>query len=222
MRKSLSLILAVAMIMSCFAGISINVSAKEESQRLNLNTEYAYSYPVSGLAGDNEGKNLTDGNLSTAGVYTVINEPRTSLGKTFYLFTDGKEPHYYVQNEFGLISSVEQVELTFDTANGAVLPNKVEVFASNDGYNYNLYPQQTVSTSTKDGKTIYTVTFAEEVKAMGVKVFIYSSLDKKSALYELSVIGIPNENERVILTEDATYNWTKGMSNKKVYHMFQK
>ncbi|MBR4949229.1 MAG: DUF4434 domain-containing protein [Clostridia bacterium] len=210
MRKSLSLILAVAMIMSCFAGISINVSAKEESQRLNLNTEYAYSYPVSGLAGDNEGKNLTDGNLSTAGVYTVINEPRTSLGKTFYLFTDGKEPHYYVQNEFGLISSVEQVELTFDTANGAVLPNKVEVFASNDGYNYNLYPQQTVSTSTKDGKTIYTVTFAEEVKAMGVKVFIYSSLDKKSALYELSVIGIPNENERVILTEDATYNWTKG------------
>ena len=71
MKKFLSAVLAVTMVMSCFAGITLNVTAATE-KRLNLNTEYAYSYPgYKNITGDNEGKALTDGDLNTGSVFTV-------------------------------------------------------------------------------------------------------------------------------------------------------
>ncbi|MBR4949529.1 MAG: DUF4434 domain-containing protein [Clostridia bacterium] len=215
MKKTLSMVLAVAMIMSCFAGISLNISAATE-QRLNLNTEYAYSYPGwKSVSGDNNGKVLTDGNLNTASVFTVKNETKStgaalSVEKQYTLFGEGKDPHFYVQNDFGFPSKVTKVELTFNTSNGAVLPKSIDIYASNDGYNYLLYYKQSVTKTSNGGKTTYTITFNEEVLAMGIKAIVYTEVNDKISMNELSVLGVPNENERILLSKGAKYEWKDG------------
>ena len=116
------------MIFSSFTGITISVSANEE-QRLNQNSEYAYSYPsYKNVTGDNEGKALTDGDINTASTFTIINESLVSgtrkdgVTVELDLFFEGREPHYYIQNNFGFVSKVNKVEFTFNTENGAKLP----------------------------------------------------------------------------------------------------
>ena len=137
MKKLLSLILAATMIMSCFTGITISVSAKTE-QRLNLNTEYAYSYPSHrNVTGDNEGKALTDGDLNTASTFKIANESiisgtRKDTTVELDLYFEGREPHYYIQNNFGFVSNISKVEFIFDTANGSKLPLNIDIFISND------------------------------------------------------------------------------------------
>ena len=79
MKKALSFILAFAMILSCFAGISISTYAAQTEQRLNLNTRYAYSYPgIRAVSGDDTGTVLTDGKTDTSSVFTVQNETLTT------------------------------------------------------------------------------------------------------------------------------------------------
>ncbi len=215
MKKFLSAILAFAMVLSCFAGTTFFVLAEQE-ERLNLNTEYAWSYPGYWyITGDDEGKTLTDGNLNSAAVFPIQNEKYEfnsgeAAGKHYTLFGEGKDPHFYVQNDFGFVSKVNRVELAFNTENGAVLPKSIDIFVSNDGYNYYIYPAQTLSKETKDGVTIYTAAFNEEVLAIGVKAYIYAELDKNVSICELSVIGIKNENERILVSQGATYEWTGG------------
>ena len=211
MKKILSLILAVAMITSCFAGTMLFVFAKGE-ERLNLNTEYAWSYPsYLAVTGDNEGKALTDGDYSTAAVYNVQNQTQPyTTEKSYYLFESGETPNFYVQNDFGFPSKLTKVELAFNTENEATVPKSVDILISNDGYNFTIYPAQKISKETVDGITKFTVTFTEEIIAMGIKAYVYTEDNKKISFCELSVMGVPNENERILLSKDATYEWTGG------------
>ncbi|MBR4949178.1 MAG: DUF4434 domain-containing protein, partial [Clostridia bacterium] len=216
MKKTLSVILAIAMIMSCFTGISFNVSAATTEQRLNLNTEYAFSYPsYKNVTGDNEGKNLTDGNMNTTSVFTIKNETynysdtSSFPGKHFNLYDEGRDPHFYVQNDFGFPSKLTKVEITFNTSSGAVLPSSVEIIISNDGYNYTIYPKQTVAKVTSGNRTTYTVTIGEDILAMGIKAYVYAPDNSMVSINEVSVIGVPNENERILLSQGKPYIWEK-------------
>lgn len=213
MKRVLSFILMFAMILSCFGGISISTYAAQTEQRLNLNTRYAYSYPgIKAVSGDDTGTVLTDGKTDTSSVFTVQNETLTTGSwndrKNIDLFIEGKDPHYYVQNDFGFVSKVNRVELNFNTNSEAVLPTSVDVYISNDGYNYYIYPSQKTEITSKNGSSVYTVTFNEEVKAKGVKVFVYTPSGTKVSMSELSVYGIPNENERILVSKGASYEWT--------------
>lgn len=48
--------------------------------------------------------------------------------KSVDLFTGGKEPHFYIQTDFGFLSDVTKVVVNFGTVNGAVLPTKLKVY----------------------------------------------------------------------------------------------
>ena len=207
MKKLLSLLLAMAMLMTCAVGFCLETSAATE-QRLNQHSRYGYSFPApQNVTGDNVGTVLTDGKTGTCAFVTVKNVPKSvndwsGNSHTLNLF-EGKEPHFYVQNDFGFVADVTRVTADFAAKDGAVLPSKVEVFVSNDGYNYALYPAQSVK---KNGSS-FEIRFSKPVKAKGVKLFVYTGLNKKIAISELSVYVTPNRNKRIFLSKGAKSRW---------------
>lgn len=183
-------------------------------ERLNKNTKYLYSYPSltlvkNDLYGDKLTREITDYSDNvwvTAGVKNDELEFGTWYGKTkLPLFDKYKDPHFYIQNDFGLINDVEKVSIKFSKNNS--LPEKIELYYTNDGYNYNIYEKCCENAIEENNVVTYEFSYENAVKAKGVRVMVFAQLDKELSFCDLAVFGNKNKNDIKLLSENVSYEW---------------
>ncbi len=149
--------------------------------------------------GDNGGR-LTDG--SGEGCDVIISDVDGTFGDWYgkthatTLFA-GKEPYFYIEDDFGFPSLVESSSIAFGV--DGVIPERVELFYSNDGYNYSFYAGEMTC---DDG--VFTLVFTPSVLAKSVKYVIYAPLGKKVCPTAIHSYGT-RKAERVKLSEGISY-----------------
>lgn len=178
-------------------------------ERINKNTKYFYSYPALTLVkNDFYGDKLTceDGGFIKAAIKNSEVNKRTWYDEvSIPVFDKYKEPHFYIQNDFGLINEVEKVSIKFSKEE--ILPEKIDLFFTNDGYNYNIYEKFSEIKKEENNVVTFEFSFEKAFKAKGIKVMVYGTLDKEMAFSDLCVFGVKNENEIKLLSENISYTW---------------
>ncbi|MBR4950050.1 MAG: DUF4434 domain-containing protein [Clostridia bacterium] len=187
-------------------------------ERINQNTKYLYSYPsLRVVKNDFYGDKLTFGEEWIKA--EVKNETKISgswRGQVeVELFNEYKEPHFHIQNDWGLISEVEKVSIKFKK--DMELPKSVELFFTNDGYNYTIFeiPEETVKE--EGDAVVYEFGYKTPVKAKGVRVMVFAELDKEMEFSDLCVCGKKNENEIKLLSKGLSYEWEGEKANATPY-----
>lgn len=181
--------------------------------------KYQLSYPgLQGFSGDVNGTLLTDGavNKNTIGeagwLKATINSEvyaRNVSGVGIVempTYNDVRTPGYTVTLDLGYVCDVESVVVASGTraALGISLPESVEVYLSNDGYNFTMYPAQTSSRRADGGVEYRTITFSDVQKAKAVRIKINTSIGKTTALAEIQVNGTRHQAKK-LLSQGAAY-----------------
>ncbi|MBR4949580.1 MAG: DUF4434 domain-containing protein [Clostridia bacterium] len=183
-------------------------------ERINKNTRYFYSYPTLTIAkndkyGDKltfggqwvkvEIKNHTDYRKNWSGVPVACPD-----------FDEYVDSHMYFQNDWGLCTEVEKVTLKFSKLD--LLPERIELFFTDDGYNYTLYPKVKEGKSETTNEITYEFTLEKPLNAKGVRVMIFAEMDKEMRISDFCVFGKKNKNEIKLLSKDLPYEWQGGNS----------
>ncbi|MBR4950049.1 MAG: DUF4434 domain-containing protein [Clostridia bacterium] len=177
-------------------------------KKLNENTRYCYSYPSLKIAkNDPCGDKLTSGkNWIKAEIKNERINSGTWYGTTVLdLFDSYKEPHFYIQNDFGIIDEVSKVSIKFSKE--GTLPERVEIFFTNDGYNYTVFETPKENVLENGNELTYEFCYDTPLKAKGVRVMIFGETDKEIIFADLCVFGEKNENEIKLLSKGLSYTW---------------
>ena len=215
MKKTISLLLILAMIVSI---IQLPIQATETSEKISNNCDYSYSYSKADMvSGDIQLKNLTDGifpSTSPGGEgWTKITLKNDSVSATVggsavtLSIYDDVSPHFYVKLDLDFKQKIHYIAMDFANSGSFSLPSKVEVFLSDDGYNFDIYKSQNYEVITDGNRTKYKVTFNEEIRAKAVKFVAYNTVGAVMAVDELEVYG-EKLNNSVLLSNGASYTWT--------------
>lgn len=226
MKKILSLFMAFLIILSILVGCSgggndkseqeqtsdisdnLNDSSEEipveSSINMSLNSSYNYSNINTTTVSGDDGFALTKENAENGkGTNVIINDINTTLGDWYgkthqtSLFAE-KETYYYIENDFGFVGKLEKSVIIF--GDGGIYPEKVELFYSNDGYNYSFYAGE----MSFDENGTFTFEFESLVYAKSVKYIIYTPLGKKTNPKAILNIGIPVA-KRINLSKGLSY-----------------
>ncbi|MBR4949579.1 MAG: DUF4434 domain-containing protein [Clostridia bacterium] len=177
-------------------------------ERINQNTKYYYSYPSLTVAkNDKFGNKLT---YNDAFVIAELKNPEYTL-KTWYSqvqvkdFDEYVDSHMYFQNDWGLCAQVEKVSIKFSKIDE--LPKKLELFFTDDGYNYTLFPKAIESKEETENEIIYEFSYEKPVQAKGVRCIIFADVDKEMRFSDFCVFGKKNKNEIKLLSKGLKYDW---------------
>ncbi|NCA67548.1 MAG: DUF4434 domain-containing protein, partial [Clostridia bacterium] len=169
---------------------------------LSVGSFYNYSNINSCTVYGDDGGKLTDG--FGDGCNVIINDIDGTFGDwygkthTTSLFAE-KSPYFYIENDFGFPSLLETSSIVF--GEDGILPECVEVFYSNDGYNYSFYAGMA---ERENEHGVFTYNFPSPVLAKSVKYVIYAPLGKIINPTAIHNIGTPTAI-RVSLAEGAAY-----------------
>lgn len=212
-RKLLALFLCAALlcsIVSCVPNATgsdnnSEVSAMNDKQvNLSLDTFYGFSFTDALEVKNDNGKVLTNG--ETASILCKVKDVPLTHGDWFggshttSLFAE-KEGSYYLKNDFGFIVSLEKSSLSFGKDKD--IPERVELFYSDDGYNFNLYAGE-MEKSEIDGNVVFSIEPVEPIKAKAVKYYIFSPVGTTNNIVGIENLGV-RQNERVLLSEGCSY-----------------
>ncbi|MDD4124910.1 MAG: DUF4434 domain-containing protein [Eubacteriales bacterium] len=169
---------------------------------LSAGAFYNYSNINSCTVYGDDGGRLTDGNGEGCGV--IIKDIEKSFGDWYgkshatSLFAE-KSPYFYIENDFGFPALLESSSIVF--GGDGIMPERVELFYSNDGYNYSFYGGE-MEYEAENGA--YSLSYPSPVLAKSVKYVIYAPAGKKLNPTAIHNIGTPAAN-RVNLSQGAAY-----------------
>ncbi|HAN21264.1 MAG: hypothetical protein A2Y15_02335 [Clostridiales bacterium GWF2_36_10] len=196
----------------------------ERPGNLSANSFYSFSF-TDALTVENDDGIVLTGNAEKAVLCTVKDVPFTFVdwndgNRNTSLFEE-KPGAYYLKNDFGFPAVLNESYLYFDKTQA--IPEKVELFWSDDGYNFNFYAGEMTKTE-KYGKIELGFTFLEAVTAKAVKYYIYSPVGTTNAITSIKNYGTKTA-ERILISDGITYKHdagytgnaeTKDTENKKL------
>ncbi|MDD2267914.1 MAG: DUF4434 domain-containing protein [Eubacteriales bacterium] len=170
---------------------------------------YAYSYiHNSPVKNDLQLSMLTDGDKEAAETITM-KQFTTSRGdwsgtqRELKGYENEDEAYYHISLDLGFVSTVKKAILTFPDADESVMPKKVELFSSDDGYNFTKYIGE--ATKIDNGEVVFDYS-GSEVNAKALRFYIYTPVATKNTISEIEVFG-SRESELKLLSKGATYTW---------------
>lgn len=182
--------------------------------------KYQLSYPgLQGFSGDVNGTLLTDGVINTTTVggeewllatihSEVYEKTNASDGSVVDMptYNDVRTPGYTVTLDLGYVCDLENAVVSFgtDASKGISLPKGVEVYLSNDGYNFTMYPTQTVTSTANNRVRTYTISFDTIQKAKAVRLMVHTEIGATTAFGEFQVNGTRHQ-EKKLLSQGITY-----------------
>ncbi|HPE94701.1 MAG TPA: DUF4434 domain-containing protein [Bacillota bacterium] len=180
-------------------------SKENETMDLSENTLYFFSYSESLVIKDDDGKQLTTKDNTEPVVCTVTDIPLTygdwyGDKHTTSLFAE-KEGCWYLKNDFGFPALLESASITF--ASSGTIPERVEVYLSDDGYNFNDYAGDAEG-GESDDCTVFTLELDEEKTVKAVKFYVYSAVGTENAVLSVNCIG-KRVTEKRLLSSGAKY-----------------
>lgn len=165
----------------------------KEIQNLSNGTIYTFSTTQTLTVKNNDGQCLTTPNNEKPISVKLKDVPLSfgdwsgnTINTTMF---EEKEPCWYLRNDFGFPSMLYKTEITFSKEKS--LPSRVEVFTSDDGYNFTKYVGDAKLTETETAST-FCLELDSPVLAKAVKYYVFSPLDES-----LSVLSINSEGERL-------------------------
>ena len=165
----------------------------KEIQNLSNGTIYTFSTTQTLTVKNNDGQCLTTPNNEKPISVKLKDVPLSfgdwsgnTINTTMF---EEKEPCWYLKNDFGFPSMLYKTEITFSKEKS--LPSRVEVFTSDDGYNFTKYVGDAKLTETETAAT-FCLELDSPVLAKAVKYYVFSPLDES-----LSVLSINSEGERL-------------------------
>lgn len=165
----------------------------KEIQNLSNGTIYTFSTTQTLTVKNNDGQRLTTPNNEKPISVKLKDVPLSfgdwsgnTINTTMF---EEKEPCWYLKNDFGFPSMLYKTEITFSKEKS--LPSRVEVFTSDDGYNFTKYVGDAKLTETETTAT-FCLELDSPVLAKAVKYYVFSPLDES-----LSVLSINSEGERL-------------------------
>lgn len=165
----------------------------KEIQNLSNGTIYTFSTTQTLTVKNNDGQRLTTPNNEKPISVKLKDVPLSfgdwsgnTINTTMF---EEKEPCWYLKNDFGFPSMLYKTEITFSKEKS--LPSRVEVFTSDDGYNFTKYVGDANLTETETAAT-FCLELDSPVLAKAVKYYVFSPLDES-----LSVLSINSEGERL-------------------------
>ena len=201
--KRIITILVIMIVVSVSFGCSPSTTTSENesgsgeimigTQNLSDNTVYNFSTTQTLRVTNDDGKCLTTPNNETpvsVKLKDVSLQFGDGAGNTIYTtMYEEKEPCWYLKNDFGFPSMLYNTEITFSKEK--TLPTRVEIFVSDDGYNFTNYVGDA---KLKENETTATFTLELEtpVLAKAVKYYVFSPIGET-----LSVVSINSEGERL-------------------------
>ena len=180
-------------------------------ERINGNTKYFYCYPSLTVAkNDKYANKLTSGGewVSCELInhdYTLKTRYNTTV---VYDFDEYVESHMYFQNDWGLCAQVEKVSIKFLKVD--MLPKRIELFFTDDGYNFTLYKKPVENIIEDENIITYEFNYEAPINAKGVRCIIFADTDKEMRFSDFSVFGKKNENEIKLLSKGLKYEWKGG------------
>lgn len=213
--KRIKPIITVLLLLSFLFGClpSSSTSNIEESEAENMpiyqnlsdNTIYTFSTSQTLNVTNNDGQRLTTPNNDKPVSVKLKDAPLSfgdGAGNTVNTtMFEEKDPCWYIKNDLGFPEMLQKTEITFSKEKK--IPTRVEIFTSDDGYNFTKYIGDAEKTENET-----TVTFSLELQtpvlAKAVKYYVFSTIGES-----LSILSIKSEgqrlNERTLLSVGKKY-----------------
>ena len=186
---------AVLMLVLLLTSLSCCVPGEGGKERktvdLSENREYTFSGSKSLLIGENDGVRLTAKGNTDPVVCTLTDVPLTFgdwYGNTHEtsLFEE-KEGCWYVCSDFGFPAEAESFSVTF-SAEYAV-PERVEVYLSDDGYNFNRYAGDAVM-SRDEGFVRFTLEYDGTSAVKAVRFYVFTPVGTRCGITGINCTGV--------------------------------
>lgn len=177
----------------------------KEYQNLSDNTIYTFSTTKTLTVTNNDGSLLTTPNnekpvsvrLSDSAL-TIGDGAGNTINTSMF---EEKEPCWYLRNDFGFPSMLYNTEITF--SKDKTIPTRVEIFVSDDGYNFTKYVGDAIKTETET-TVKFNLELETPVLAKAVKYYVFSPLKESVAILSIKSEG-EQLNERKLLSVGKKY-----------------
>lgn len=199
-------ILLISMLFGCSQPSKQNDKNGDETMKLykNLsdNTVYTFSTEQTLAVTGNDGLKLTTPNNENSVrvqlkdvPFTIVNWNGEQINTSMY---DEKDPCWYLRNDFGFPAELSKTEITFTKE--ATIPTRVEIFISDDGYNFTKYLGDAQKTET-DTTVTFCLSLETPMLAKAVKYYVFSSLNESVSILSINSEGY-EKNSRKLMSSD--------------------
>ncbi|OGO88663.1 MAG: hypothetical protein A2Y17_10370 [Clostridiales bacterium GWF2_38_85] len=190
------------------ASNSSETSNQNNTGNIAAGKPYFYSFiNATAIKEDTELTILTDGKTDSYATVKMSQISTTSgdwNGNSHNLvgFEDEDNAYYHISVDFGFMSEVSKIKLSFSSSGDIVLPNNIELYSSTDGYNFTSYVS---TTGAFDGNN-YIFEFSSPINTKALRFYIFTPVGTTNAISEITVEGSESA-EKQLLSKGATYVW---------------